>query len=152
MSGRISEAPYIPSHFPLDPPNLLSLLVDRNFSLKNLQRARKPHGQRTKRTLRSASSKRCCTRRRRQSAIAHDLNGASTTFSYDNENRLSRKDYPDHTYVSYTYTPAGQRQTVTDYRGIMSYQYDIRDRLTHVGNPDGSFWITDTTYRATALR
>ena len=44
----------------------------------------------------------------------------------------------DVTQVIYTYTPAGQRETVTDERGVTTYGYDLRDRLISVENPDGS--------------
>ena len=39
--------------------------------------------------------------------------------------------------VSFTYTPAGRRRTATDARGITTYGYDVRDRLTSLTYPDG---------------
>ncbi len=40
--------------------------------------------------------------------------------------------------MNFTYTPTGKRQTATDARGITSYAYDLRDRVTRVTHPDGT--------------
>ena len=46
-----------------------------------------------------------------------DFNGATTTYAYDDENRQTRIDYPDSTFVATTFTATGQFDTVTDHRG-----------------------------------
>jgi RHS repeat-associated protein len=40
--------------------------------------------------------------------------------------------------VVFTYTPTGQRATVTDDRGLTTYRYDERDRLVSRTDPDGT--------------
>jgi RHS repeat-associated protein len=58
-----------------------------------------------------------------------DFNGKITTFSYDAMNRLLARTPTGETAVSYTYTPTGQRQTMTDGSGSTSYAYDNQNRL-----------------------
>jgi RHS repeat-associated protein len=58
-----------------------------------------------------------------------DFNGKITTFSYDAMNRLITRTPTGETAVSYTYTPTGQRQTMTDGSGSTSYAYDNQNRL-----------------------
>jgi RHS repeat-associated protein len=61
-----------------------------------------------------------------------DFNGYTTTYDYDEVSRLTRKT-PDSRLgqppVSFTYTPIGQRASMTDASGTTSYSYDVRDRL-----------------------
>ncbi|MBV7330995.1 hypothetical protein KFU94_22695 [Chloroflexi bacterium TSY] len=59
------------------------------------------------------------------------------TYDYDSNNRLIRKNFPDSTSVDFAYTAIGQRQAVTDTRGVTMYEYDIRDRLQTLTYPDG---------------
>ena len=66
-----------------------------------------------------------------------DFNGETTRFEYDAMNRLVEKTFPDGSGIQLTYTATGQRETVTDDRGITRYHYDLRDRLTEVVNSDG---------------
>ncbi|MCP3973696.1 MAG: RHS repeat protein, partial [bacterium] len=66
-----------------------------------------------------------------------DFNGVTRTFEYDTNQRLTRRAYPDGTEVGFTYTPTGQRKTVTDSRGITTYIYDQRDRLKEKIDPTG---------------
>lgn len=66
-----------------------------------------------------------------------DFQGNTTMLSYDEMGRWTRKDYPDGTFVAYTYTATGRRQTVTDSRGTTTYSYDQRDRLASVTSPQG---------------
>ena len=48
-----------------------------------------------------------------------DFNGDTTVFEYTACcNRLERKVFADGAEVSYTYTPVGNRETVTDSRGV----------------------------------
>jgi RHS repeat-associated protein len=52
--------------------------------------------------------------------------------------RLARVDLPDGENRSYSYTAAGQVQSLVDRRGATAFTYDSRDRVTKVSNPDGS--------------
>jgi len=67
-----------------------------------------------------------------------DFNGDTTTYEYDQFNRLIKKRYPDGSEVLFTYTANGRRKTVTDASGVTSSSYDLRDRLIEVLNPDGT--------------
>lgn len=74
-----------------------------------------------------------------------DFPGRTTSFQYDDRDRLVLKTYPDGTDVAFTgqttiqaYTPSGRRLTARDGRGTTSYSYDQRDRPTGVTYPDGS--------------
>jgi RHS repeat-associated protein len=70
-----------------------------------------------------------------------DFNGKITTYAYDPANRLTSKT-PDPSFaappVQFTYTNAGQRQSMTDASGTTSYIYDPRDRLTQKTTSAGS--------------
>lgn len=71
-----------------------------------------------------------------------DFNGDTTTFTYDSCcNRLLSKNYPVGSQVSFTYTPGGLRETVTDARGTTTNTYDARNRLLQVTNPDSTSLI-----------
>ena len=39
-----------------------------------------------------------------------DFNGETTSYAYDTFNRLVRKDYPDDSFVAFTYTANGRRE------------------------------------------
>jgi RHS repeat-associated protein len=66
-----------------------------------------------------------------------DFAGRTTTYAYDEAGRVLSRSYPDQSVVSFTYTPDGQRQTVTDARGTTTYGYDVRHRLVKLAYPDG---------------
>ncbi|MCP3996209.1 MAG: hypothetical protein GY722_14285, partial [bacterium] len=66
-----------------------------------------------------------------------DFGGVTRTFEYDTNRRLTRRAYSDGSDVTFTYTPTGQRETVTDSRGTTTYIYDPRDRLTEKIDPTG---------------
>lgn len=77
-----------------------------------------------------------------------DFNGRTTTFEYDVSNRLLHKvpdasAWPGATPVSFTYTPNGERATMTDATGTTSYQYDTLGRLISTITPQGGL---DYTY------
>ncbi len=79
-----------------------------------------------------------------------DFNGASTTFSYTTKTgSRERTIRTTRTSVTRTHRPDSVKQSriIAEF---MSYQYDIRDRLTHVGNPDGS--ILDYGYDVSSNR
>ena len=61
-----------------------------------------------------------------------DLNGKTTTFTYDDMRRLRTK-VPDASLnqptISFTYNANGQRATMTDASGQTVYSYDVRNRL-----------------------
>lgn len=68
---------------------------------------------------------------------ATDFNGDTIGYEYDARNRLVARRFPDLSEVLFTYTPTGQRQSVTDARGTTQYQYDERNRLLARTDPDG---------------
>lgn len=85
-----------------------------------------------------------------------DGNGAVTAFTYDNVNRLTAIDYPGGSSpdVSFTYDVNGNRTAMTDATGTTEYGYDLYDRLTGVGYPDGGFvtYGYDAVGNVTTLR
>ena len=66
-----------------------------------------------------------------------DFKGQKIRFIYDTSNRLVSKDYGDDEVVdvAFTYTIPGQRETITDGRGITTFEYDNRDRLLSKTDP-----------------
>jgi YD repeat-containing protein len=68
-----------------------------------------------------------------------DFNGEITRYVYDAQNRLVLKDFEDDADVSYTYTLNGQVNTITDGRGVTTYGYDERDRLSSQKDPTGPY-------------
>ncbi|MFH1807262.1 MAG: RHS repeat-associated core domain-containing protein [Pseudomonadota bacterium] len=69
------------------------------------------------------------------------FNGEMIVKSYDINNRRAAKDIGNGQQVSFSYTATGQMDVVTDHRGATDHDYDNRDRLTRVTNPDGS-WLS----------
>lgn len=85
-----------------------------------------------------------------------DFNGKTTTYSYDDDNRLTMKS-PDGSFgeppVSFTYTATGQRASMIDASGTNSYIYDLRDRLTQKATPEGTISYTyDGAGNLTSMR
>src|SRR5262249_23574430 len=83
-----------------------------------------------------------------------DFNGKATIYNYDEVNRLIRK-IPDASFsaptVSFTYTPTGQRATMTDASGATNcngggtsrcYTYANRDQLKTKVTPEGTLNYT----------
>lgn len=74
------------------------------------------------------------------------FSGKVTTYAYDDLNRLLSRT-PDASLteptVSFTYTPTGRRQTMTDASGTTTYYYDAADRLKQKVTPQGTL---DYTY------
>ena len=70
------------------------------------------------------------------------FNGAVTTYTYDSLNRLLSRSTPGEATVSFTYTPTGKRQTMTDASGTTNYTYDGMDRLTQKATPEGTLSYT----------
>jgi RHS repeat-associated protein len=74
-----------------------------------------------------------------------DFRGKQMAFDYDPLNRLVSKT-PDATLgepkVSFTYTPAGERATMTDASGTTTYSYDNLHRLTQKSTPQGALNYT----------
>ena len=58
-------------------------------------------------------------------------------FTYDLMDGLTRVDYPDGNYVSYSYDNACRLTKVTTPFGSTSYEYDLLDRLTRVVDRNG---------------
>ncbi|MGE5341611.1 MAG: DUF6531 domain-containing protein [Candidatus Omnitrophota bacterium] len=62
--------------------------------------------------------------------------GRTKTYTYDNMNRLTRIDYPDKTYETFTYTPLSEVETHVDRRGNTTrYTYDSMNRVKTVTEP-----------------
>lgn len=74
-----------------------------------------------------------------------DFRGKQTTYEYDSMNRLVRK-IPDPSLgeptVSFTYHPAGTRESMTDASGTTFYSYDVRQRLLSKQTPQGTLTYT----------
>src|SRR5579862_7825280 len=70
------------------------------------------------------------------------FNGVTTTYTYDKLNRLLSRTTPGEAAVSFTYTPTGKRQTMTDASGTTTYGYDSMDRLTSKQTPEGTLSYT----------
>ncbi len=71
-----------------------------------------------------------------------DFNGSTTTYSYDALNRILSQSpdlvaWPGAQPTEFTYTPTGQRATMSDSTGVTTYHYDNRDRLTSTITPQG---------------
>jgi RHS repeat-associated protein/uncharacterized repeat protein (TIGR01451 family) len=79
-----------------------------------------------------------------------DRAGAVVRYEYDDMDRLSRARFADGTSVSYTYAPDGQRDTVTDARGVTDFDYDGLGQLLRVRHPDGV--VISYTYDAGRTR
>ena len=61
----------------------------------------------------------------------------TTTFSYDKDNRLIQKTYPDMTTVLYTYDKVGNRLSISDSMGITRFVYNELDQIISVTDPFG---------------
>jgi large repetitive protein len=73
---------------------------------------------------------------------ATNFNGDTIAYDYDQYGRLARKTFTDTRIapVSYTYdSVTSQLKTVTDGRGATCYDYDGRDRLSQITQPDSQF-------------
>jgi YD repeat-containing protein len=70
-----------------------------------------------------------------------DFNGKTSTYDYDNANRLVSKT-PDASYnaqpVTFTYNALGQRLTMVDASGTTTYTYDGSNRLRTKATPQGT--------------
>jgi RHS repeat-associated protein len=74
-----------------------------------------------------------------------DFLGKRTAYAYDSRNRLLRKT-PDASLgepqVSYTYSPAGQRASMSDASGTTLYSYDARHQRLSKQTPQGTLTYT----------
>ena len=74
-----------------------------------------------------------------------DYSGHTTTYTYDTLNRLLTK-VPDPTLneptVTFTYTPTGKRESMTDASGTTNYTYNNLDRLKTKATPQGTLTYT----------
>jgi RHS repeat-associated protein len=75
-------------------------------------------------------------------ATATHFNGVTTTYTYDQLNRLLSRSTPGEAPVSFTYTATGKRQTMSDASGTTTYTYDNMDRLTAKATPEGTLNYT----------
>jgi RHS repeat-associated protein len=70
------------------------------------------------------------------------FNGVTTTYTYDNLNRLISQATPGEVTVGHTYTATGKYLTTTDASGTTNYAYDSMDRLTAKATPEGTLNYT----------
>jgi RHS repeat-associated protein len=70
------------------------------------------------------------------------FNQVTTTYAYDQLNRLLSRSTPGEATVSFTYTATGKRQTMIDASGTTSYGYDSLDRLSSKATPEGTLNYT----------
>ena len=74
-----------------------------------------------------------------------DFNGKTTTYHYDALNRLDTIT-PDASLnqpsILFTFTPTGQRASMSDGSGTTTYGYDAQDRLTSKATPQGTLSYT----------
>lgn len=69
----------------------------------------------------------------------------TTTYGYDNDDRLTSITYPGNKILSYVYDQADNRTQMTDVEsGITTYEYDDAGQLTSITNPFNE--ITSFTY------
>jgi RHS repeat-associated protein len=74
-----------------------------------------------------------------------DANQHTTSYSYDDNNRLTRIDYPDSTYETFTYYDTGALYTRTDGNGVTTtYTRDELDRVTAIDYPGAASDVTFT--------
>ncbi|MFN7894124.1 MAG: RHS repeat-associated core domain-containing protein [Pirellula sp.] len=66
-----------------------------------------------------------------------DPNGNVLVFTYDNLARLITKSRSDNVTYRYTYTPAGNLDSIVDARGTTRFNYDLSNRLLSRVEPDG---------------
>lgn len=113
----------------------------RTSQTDSMQRATRfkfrPLGTQIQRQLPDGSSEQIVPAPDGSPAQITDFQGNTTTLTYDEMEQLTRKSFPDGTFIDYTYTSTGRKQSVTDSRGTTTYSYDLRDRLASVTNPDG---------------
>ena len=73
------------------------------------------------------------------------FNGTITNYAYDSLNRLQSRTTQGEAPVSFTYTPTGKRQTMSDASGTTTYSYDDMDRLVTKATPEGTLNYTYDT-------
>jgi RHS repeat-associated protein len=79
-----------------------------------------------------------------------DFNGHTTAYAYDALNRLTSKQADPFftqnglgaSQVNFSYTPTGQRASMSDASGTTTYTYDTRDRLLSKATPFGTLTYT----------
>ncbi len=64
-----------------------------------------------------------------------DANDNTVDFTYNNNDWLTQKTYPDASNIAYSYYDNGQRQSVTDAAGTILYTYDKTNKVTQVSYP-----------------
>jgi RHS repeat-associated protein len=77
-----------------------------------------------------------------------DFNGSKITYKYDEENRLTSKEFArssGEAPVTFTYTSGGQIKTVVDARGTTTFNYDSRGRLVSRIDPGGPYLASGAT-------
>ena len=71
-----------------------------------------------------------------------DFKNQTTRYIYNDRSGLLEKRISDGTETSYTYTPSGMVETVTDPSGTVTYRYDAMDRLVSQAGPNGTLNYT----------
>jgi RHS repeat-associated protein len=102
-------------------------------------------GRRTRRTLPLGQSETYAYDAAGNVVSRTDFRGKRTAYAFDEMGRLLSRT-PDPTLgqpsVTFTYTPTGQRATMTDASGTTTYTYDSRDRLVSKQTPQGTLAYT----------
>ena len=71
-------------------------------------------------------------------SMTADPNGDATVQVFDANGRLLSKTFADASQETYSYTATGTLATAVNSQGIVTYSYDVSDRLVYLENPDGS--------------
>lgn len=62
------------------------------------------------------------------------MDGKTETYRYDDVYRLTEANYADGTFEKFTYDPAGNRTSLIDPNGTITYSYDVANQLLRAGS------------------
>ena len=75
-----------------------------------------------------------------------DFNGDVTTYTYDAVGREIRREFDDGSSIVTAYGGSGRTESLTDSRGVTTFTFDDRGRITQKNGPDG---VMSYTYSPT---